>query len=62
LRTVRGRIVMTHVSTGSGVKMPGTIVGMDGSAHSQSALEWAIDEAGGERASIEHSVCFAGRT
>jgi hypothetical protein len=53
---------MTHVSTGSGVKMPGTIVGMGGSAHSQSALEWAIDEAGGERASIEHSVCFAGRT
>jgi nucleotide-binding universal stress UspA family protein len=28
------------------MKMPGIIVGIDGSAHSQKALEWAVHEAG----------------
>lgn len=32
--------------------MPGIIVGVDGSAHSQWALQWAINEAAGQRAPL----------
>jgi nucleotide-binding universal stress UspA family protein len=37
--------VTTRVSRERGGKMPGIIVGVDGSAHSQWALEWAVNEA-----------------
>jgi nucleotide-binding universal stress UspA family protein len=34
------------------MKMPGIIVGFDGSAHSRKALEWAVHEAGIRRAPL----------
>jgi nucleotide-binding universal stress UspA family protein len=36
-------LVKTQVSQGE--KMPGIIVGIDSSAHSRQALEWAVNEA-----------------
>ena len=36
---------MTQAASGIGGEMPGIIVGVDGSAHSQWALEWAMIEA-----------------
>jgi nucleotide-binding universal stress UspA family protein len=45
-------MVMTQVSGGSGVQMPGIIVGVDGSAHSQWALEWAVHEGMARRAEV----------
>lgn len=50
---MNGQVVATIIMTagarepihGRWAKMPGIVVGMDGSAHSQRALEWAMKEA-----------------
>jgi nucleotide-binding universal stress UspA family protein len=45
-------MVTTQVSARSGGEMSGIIVGMDGSAHSQWALEWAVNEAASRHAPL----------
>jgi nucleotide-binding universal stress UspA family protein len=45
-------MVTTRVSEGTGVNMPGIIVGVDGSAHSQWALEWGMSEAASRHAPL----------
>ena len=42
----------TQVNEGTGVNMPGIIVGVDGSAHSQWALEWGMSEAASRHAPL----------
>lgn len=50
-RAVRGGMVLTRQS-GGGVTMPGIIVGIDGSAHSHWAFEWAMHEATARHAAV----------
>ena len=51
-RALQGGMVTTQVNEGTGVNMPGIIVGVDGSAHSQWALEWGMSEAASRHAPL----------
>lgn len=45
LRAAGDVMVMTQIGEGAVSEMPGIIVGVDGSAHSQGAVAWAMSEA-----------------
>ena len=51
-RALQGGMVTTQVNEGTGVNMPGIIVWVDGSAHSQWALEWGMSEAASRHAPL----------